>query len=154
MAFIFQVTITCDEPCFPGSGWTSACWWEVLNEFLALICFCTKFLLYPVNRPDLNPSVLTLLIFPVLSSIPPGESERVAMLYWAACGVKPDTSSQHSFLNTVSCLVGAYVRKQFSNKKSVEQQGKAAFKSALFQLCCCLQAVWHHLAREKRAVQL
>lgn len=27
------------EPCFSGSGWTSACWWEAVNEFLILFCF-------------------------------------------------------------------------------------------------------------------
>lgn len=25
------------RPFFPGSGWTSACWWEVVNEFFLLL---------------------------------------------------------------------------------------------------------------------
>ena len=29
------------EPCFPGDGWTPACPWEALNEFLVLLCLRT-----------------------------------------------------------------------------------------------------------------
>lgn len=33
-----QEIVLHDEPCFPGSGWTPACIWDVVNEFLALLC--------------------------------------------------------------------------------------------------------------------
>ena len=50
-----QETITRDEPCFPGSSWTPACWWEAVNSFLGLQCFCVQLLLYLVNCLYLNP---------------------------------------------------------------------------------------------------
>lgn len=56
-----QETITLDEPCFPGSGWASAHWWELANKFLVLPCLCTQFLLYLVCCIYLNLWVLILL---------------------------------------------------------------------------------------------
>lgn len=58
------------------------------------------------------------------------------------------------FFSVISYLVGAYVRKQPPIKKSLKEQRKTPFKSAVLQLCCCLQIVWQHLAKEKHAVQL
>lgn len=30
------------RPCFPGSGWTSAWWWEAVNKFLILLWLCRR----------------------------------------------------------------------------------------------------------------
>lgn len=39
-----QKNITYDKPCFPESGWTSACRWEEANELLVLpLLACTAF---------------------------------------------------------------------------------------------------------------
>lgn len=35
------------EPWCPGDSWTSACWWEVVNSFLVLLCLCKWVLIYP-----------------------------------------------------------------------------------------------------------
>ena len=51
------------EPCFSGDGWTPACWWEVVNEFLALLCLHMWLLLYLLNCLYLNPCVFSLLLF-------------------------------------------------------------------------------------------
>lgn len=46
MVFVFLLCML--RPCFPGSDWTSACWWEVLNEVFILfslhveLCFTYK----------------------------------------------------------------------------------------------------------------
>ena len=51
------------EPCFPGDGWTPACRWEVVNEFLVLFCLHAWLLLYLLNCLYLNPRVFSLLPF-------------------------------------------------------------------------------------------
>jgi len=75
------------EPCCPGDGWTSACHWEAVNEFLVLLCLCAHLLLYPLNCLYLNPQIFSFLLFQLS---PPshqrGVGERLP-------GVKP----QHSF---------------------------------------------------------
>jgi len=58
-----QETITRDEPCFPGSGWTPAWWWEAGNEFLALLHLCTWLLFYLENCLYLSPQVPALFPF-------------------------------------------------------------------------------------------
>jgi len=61
------------EPCFPGDGWTSACWWEAVNEFLGLICLHMYFLLYLLNRLYLNPWVLRFYTSDCLKNPTAGE---------------------------------------------------------------------------------
>ena len=51
------------EPCFPGDGWTPACRWEVVNEFLVLLCLRAQLLFYLLNCLYLNPRVFSLLVF-------------------------------------------------------------------------------------------
>lgn len=43
------------RPCFPGTGWTSACRWEVMNKFLFLRCLRTQLLLFLLNCLYLGP---------------------------------------------------------------------------------------------------
>ena len=45
------------KPCFPGGGWTSACQWEAVNEFVILLLLCLLNCLY------LSPQVSSLLPF-------------------------------------------------------------------------------------------
>lgn len=33
-----QEVITCNEPCFPGSGWAAACQWEAVNGSALIEC--------------------------------------------------------------------------------------------------------------------
>lgn len=57
-----------DEPCFHGSGWISACWWDAVNEFLILLCLCVHLLFYLLNCLYLDPLILSftfLIIFPI-----------------------------------------------------------------------------------------
>jgi len=37
------------KPCFPGDDRTPACRWEVVNEFLILLCLHEQLLLYLLN---------------------------------------------------------------------------------------------------------
>jgi len=72
------------EPCFPGHGWTSACWWEVTNGLLVRLCLHTDVTL---------PSELSLRqlvssrtsTFPVLSHILSGMS----VSKWLYCSELP-----------------------------------------------------------------
>ena len=67
------------EPCFPGDGWTPACRWEAVNQFLGLLCLRVQLLLYPLNCLYLNPQVFSLLPlqFSPLSWCWRGISERL-----------------------------------------------------------------------------
>ena len=51
------------EPCFPGDGWAPACRWEVVNEFLVLLCLRAQLFLYLLNCLYLSPRVFSLLLF-------------------------------------------------------------------------------------------
>lgn len=55
--------------CFPGDGWTSACWWWVMNYFLALLYLWTQLLLCLLDCLYLNTWVFKLLSLQ-LSPIP------------------------------------------------------------------------------------
>lgn len=78
-----QATLMYDEPCFPGSGWTPACWWEVLNECLVLLyrhmhlCI-TSWNLY------ISQGVFSLLIFfsssPILLEVEEGKRGRTCVV--------------------------------------------------------------------------
>ena len=61
MALVFRCYMM--EPCFPGEGWTPACWWEVVNEFLILLCLHVQLLLYLLNCLFLKSWVFSLLPF-------------------------------------------------------------------------------------------
>lgn len=41
----FQENIMCYKSCFPERSWTCVCWWEVVNEFLLLLCMQVQILL-------------------------------------------------------------------------------------------------------------
>ena len=80
------------EPCFPGDGWTPACPWEVVNEFLVLLCLHARLLLYLLNCSYLNPWVLhSFPILPPSLWVRGSEQLRGA---WLPAGIKP----QQSFL--------------------------------------------------------
>ena len=81
-----QVTVTCDVP---GAGWTPACWCEVANEFLVLLCVHEWLLLYLLNCLYLNPLVFSLL--PLQFSPPSHLREVSEQLHGAQlqAGVKP-----------------------------------------------------------------
>ena len=49
-------------PYFPGDGWTPACRWEVVNEFLVLLCLHAWLLLYLLTCLYLNPRVFSLFL--------------------------------------------------------------------------------------------
>lgn len=53
-----QETSLHDEPCFPASGWTSACQWEAASNFLVLLCLHAHLLLICLH---LSLWVLTIL---------------------------------------------------------------------------------------------
>ena len=58
-----QVTVTCDGALLSWR-WLDTCLpWEVLNEFLGLLCLCAWLLLYLLNCLYLNPWVFSLLCF-------------------------------------------------------------------------------------------
>lgn len=78
-----QETVKHDRPCFPGTGWISAHWWEAVNECLVLPCLAvrTAFTL-PIKWSLLSPQVISLLPFP----FPPTShwASSWILLSWAA----------------------------------------------------------------------
>lgn len=71
-----------DDACLPKK---SACWWEVVSEFLVFLCSHTQLLLYLVNYLYRNPQVLTLFTFWFSLSRHCGGKEGVAVSCLAAC---------------------------------------------------------------------
>lgn len=62
-----------------GSGWTPACWWEVVNTFLTLLCLSMKvFCLFYFNCPYLDPGAFPIFSSPVLSVLLWVQGERPA----------------------------------------------------------------------------
>jgi len=43
------------RPCFPATGQTSACRWEVASKFFSLLCLCMQLFLYLLNFHYLDP---------------------------------------------------------------------------------------------------
>ena len=77
------------EPCFPGDGWTPACRWEVVTEFLILLCLCMWLLFCLLNWFYLNPWLFSLLLFwPSPIPLGGGVSELLGGAQLPA-GVKP-----------------------------------------------------------------
>lgn len=51
------------EHSFPGDGWTLASPWEVVNEFIILLCLCVQLLVSLLNCPWLKLQIFSLLLF-------------------------------------------------------------------------------------------
>ena len=72
------------ELCFPGDRWTPACRWEVVSEFLILLCLRAQLLLYLLN---IFISTHKFLCFYPSDSLPHptwGWDEEAAVWGWAA----------------------------------------------------------------------
>lgn len=89
----------CDKPCFPERGWTSVCWWKVVNELLVLLCMQVQILLPLMNNLCLNLWFLTLFIFHFSLPSHYGGNELPA-------GVKPQhlCTSEKSWLLLIDIL--------------------------------------------------
>ena len=85
------------EPCFPGIGWTPACPWEVVKEFLLLPCLHIELLLYLLNCLYLKPRVFSVLVF--LFSPPFLRGERVGGWMGLSC---PTGLTHNNFANSSS----------------------------------------------------
>lgn len=83
----FQETFTDAESLLPRSGWTSASWWEIVNQFLILFCLQAQLFHSLLNCHFLNPWPITFLWF---LSQPNGEESdhEVARVF----GLKPDST--------------------------------------------------------------
>lgn len=68
----------CNELCFPGESWTTACPWEVVNQLLAFLCLCT--LLLPSLSKCLYLSYITSFLSPIALC-----GERVRGYVWLSC---------------------------------------------------------------------
>jgi len=44
--FLLKQPLRVMRPCFLGSGWTSAWPWEIMDEYLFLLCLRTQLLFY------------------------------------------------------------------------------------------------------------
>lgn len=75
------------EPCFSGGGWTSACPWEAVNEFLDLLCLCVGLLLYLIICPYLNPWGL-LAFYHSNSLLPPTRREWASSYMGLSCQLR------------------------------------------------------------------
>lgn len=73
-----------------GSGWTPACWWEVVNTFLILLCLSIKFLPFLLNCSYLDPGTFSIFSSPGLSVLLWVEGERPAG--WASLSQQVTTS--------------------------------------------------------------
>ena len=126
-----QAVIMCDELCFPGSGWRSACWWEAANEFLV---FLQLLLFYLVNHLYLNWQVLALLRSAIPLSIPLGKGEQLCAIELThSCGV---TQQQQVTCRRLFCSNSSLIWEYTWNYKlarcritpNVEQDGMWALK--------------------------
>lgn len=119
-----QVTVAHDETSFPGSGWASSRWWQVLNEFLVLPCLYVQILLYLVNylsQPTIFLYFSTLLI---VSPIP-------LWVEWLSSCVELSyvkTWQKIKFLNTNSLFSGSVFFKNKQTNKTLHPR----------QACSCV----------------
>lgn len=84
-----QEVITCNEPCFPGSGWAAAWQWEAVNEFLALLWLSAKILLYLIDYSISAYEFSRIIYLSGSLPHPTWGGERAAARCLFTCGVKP-----------------------------------------------------------------
>ena len=83
--FLPKKLLLYNDPCFPGGVWTSACWWETVNEFLDLLLFTCMAFSLSIKLSLPQPMSSLTFMFSVFSLILSGESKQMAVWYLADC---------------------------------------------------------------------
>lgn len=113
------------KPCFPGDARR----WELVKEFLILLCLCAQLLLYLLKRSLSQSTSFPTFALLILSLIPLGGSERDAVWGLAAMWVNPQEQVLPNCRNSLLKFIWLYGTPYFS-----ETLGKKWFLIIKFTL--------------------